>query len=352
LNMADPVPVVDLKGIGPALAVRLNELGVFTSSDLLRIERRGLADSIEGASLADVRRWQAVSQLLEIDGISLQLAELLFERQVEALDEFSNKRLSEVRSLFQAARAEDLIDTIPADDDIAAWQKDAIRLLRGGVLNGTALGRGGAPLQQVQIRCDGREAVSDARGRFRITRLRLGVPLMVSLSHANYAALSKLTARIVPLGAVVGERFRLQGQPAQERVLSELRGDVLPPLGSAPVGIQAQATAPEPGDVLQVFEFYANGDAKAASRFLSYGAGRFTVTSYRIPTAALPNACRLGDDLVQDAGRWKRTRVTPKDIARRRRLLTERRNWRGEPTNDAELAERLRGILNALSDRK
>src|SRR5512147_1204239 len=79
------VPVIELSGVGPAIAARLNELGLFTSEDLLRSERRRLAELVEGASVAQIRRWQAVSALLEVNGMTVTLAEALHARGIEAL---------------------------------------------------------------------------------------------------------------------------------------------------------------------------------------------------------------------------------------------------------------------------
>lgn len=43
------IDVTDLSGVGPAVTQRMNELGLFTTSDLLRANRVRLAELVQGA---------------------------------------------------------------------------------------------------------------------------------------------------------------------------------------------------------------------------------------------------------------------------------------------------------------
>ena len=124
------VDVVELSGIGPAIATRLNELGVFSSSDLLHVSRRRLADLVDGVSVAQVRRWQGVAEFLEVDGVPLPVAEGLYERGVESLDELGSRPLSVLRGLVGALEADGVATANPSDDELVRWIVDTVRLPR------------------------------------------------------------------------------------------------------------------------------------------------------------------------------------------------------------------------------
>src|SRR5688500_17743374 len=73
--MSDPLPLSQLDIIPlPALG-KLRRFGIASTSDLLRCSTFALAKSLGSLStLADVRAWQALSSVLEIDGMTLPLA--------------------------------------------------------------------------------------------------------------------------------------------------------------------------------------------------------------------------------------------------------------------------------------
>ena len=74
------VDVIDLTGVGPVVTQRMNAFGVFTTADLLRAERRRLAEKIEGVSVAQVRRWQAIAELLDVKGVTVPVAKACTRR--------------------------------------------------------------------------------------------------------------------------------------------------------------------------------------------------------------------------------------------------------------------------------
>src|SRR5439155_9093419 len=131
---------------------------------LLRVSRRRLADEIDGVSVAQVRGWQAVAELLEIDGMTLAVAEQLHARGVETLDELANRPLSGVREVVNAMGTDGVLATVPTDDELAAWKTDAVHLRNTGTLNGTVIGTGNTPITGVSVACMGQAATSDARG--------------------------------------------------------------------------------------------------------------------------------------------------------------------------------------------
>lgn len=323
------VGVIELSGIGPALAAAFNGLGVFTTGDLLRVERRRIAREVDGASVAQLRRWQAVSELLEVDGVTLAIAEGLVIRGVDSMDEMSGRPLSSLRDVVATMRADGVIDVVPSDDELVGWITEAVRFRHTGTLNGTVTGSGNAPLAGVSIVGAGQTVESDARGRFRLRGLPLGHPVLVYLEAHGYVA-KTVEVDAAPPKVVRGEQFRLSLRRATtpaERVLSELNGDELPPLAGAPVRQRAQNTAPPEHDILRVVEVLAGGDARVISRLFDYSEGVFVVRSYRLAPADLPAGIEAGEHLRFSAGAWKVVTLTAKDIGAYRRKLRERRRW-------------------------
>lgn len=322
------IDVSDLSGVGPTVARRMNEFGVFTTGDLLRVERRRLAEKVKAVSLAQVRRWQAIAELLEVKGVTLPVAEGLHAAGVETLDELAGRPLSELRALLETMRLQGVVEALPSDDDLVAWMKDALLLRHTGTLNGTVIGAARSPAVGVAVFCMGQRAESDPRGRFRLRRLPLGRQLLVYLEHPAYAAKTVKTGPVAPAGVLVGERFRLArkrvGMPTP-RLRSELEGDKLPALSGAPVSMRAQDGAPSPRDFLRVVELLASGDVRVISRLFDYDGARFLVRSYRFKHGDLPPVIEVGDHLRYTADHWQVVKMKSATIDRYRRWLRERR---------------------------
>jgi hypothetical protein len=348
---------IDLSGVGPVLAARLNALGLFTTHDLLRTDRRRLDQVLDGASVAQIRRWQAVAELLEVDGMSLPLAEGLHARGLETLDELAGSSLTRLRSLVGAMRSEGIPGADASDDVMVGWMKDALLLRHTGTLNGTVTGAGSAPLGDVAVKCMGKRAVSDARGRFRIRRLPLGRELIVHLQHPDHLSKTVPTTRVAAPGVLLGERFRLSRRPAtsppgpQPAALSELRGDRMPSLSGASIAIRVQDEAPAEHDLLRVVELPDAGGARAVSRLLDYEAGGFVVRSYRLPADVLAPGAGVGDHLRFSDGRWRVTALPHGGIQAVKRRLRLQRLRPPLPPNPtvADIDRAMRDFIAALA---
>ena len=215
------VDVVELSGIGPAIATRLNELGVFSSSDLLRVSRRRLADLVDGVSVAQVRRWQGVAEFLEVDGVPLPVAEGLYERGVESLDELGSRPLSVLRGLVGALEADGVATANPSDDELVRWIVDAVRLRATGVLNGTVVDAANAPIAAVAVSCLEQHGVTDAVGSVPLASVATGpaavtVPGPCRLRRAHRrrrrcGAGGRGARPAVPVGAAPREQPRAEG---------------------------------------------------------------------------------------------------------------------------------------------
>jgi predicted flap endonuclease-1-like 5' DNA nuclease len=68
--------VIQLEGIGPRYAARLNSVGIITVSQLVAADANEVARHVE-ATPELVREWQAMGRLLKVDGVGPQWAEAL-----------------------------------------------------------------------------------------------------------------------------------------------------------------------------------------------------------------------------------------------------------------------------------
>lgn len=330
------VAIKDLAGVSKKLAAEFKAAGLYTSEDLLRAERQRLALEVSGTSIQQIRNWQAIAGLLEINGLKLQLAEGLHANGVETLNELANKSLSSLRALIDKMHSDGLAFNKPSDDELVVWIKDAVLLNQTGTINGTIVGTKGGPIGGVLVECMGRKAQSDARGRFRLRRLPLGRHLLVHFTHPKYLEKSVEAQHAAPPGVLAGESFKLTRRKLGEvtpNVLTELHGDELPPLGSAPIVSRVQTGAPSSSDMLQVVELPKNGGVRAISRLFDFDGKTFIVRTYRISTAKISGRADVGVHLLFKSGKWHPANVTSTEVRKYRRKLREQRTWRRLPKN-------------------
>jgi hypothetical protein len=137
-------------------------------------------------------------------------------------------------------------------------------------------------------------------------------------------------------------------------VLSELAGDVLPPLEGASFTQRVQSTAPSRADLLVVNELLEGGSVRAVSRLFDFDGALHIVRVYRLPATKVRGSVAVGDHLRFSDGKWKAVDLGPKDVARYRRKLQERRSWRQLPKNPsaADVDRGLRDWLMARTSQR
>ncbi len=337
--MAD---IASIPGIALSEVQFLAGLNLFTSDDLLRTHRSALAAKVPGLTVARVRTWQAWAELVQIRDLPEAVAGALLAAGADGVEEVAGWTLARARA------------ALPGKDDeaILGWIRDAMRLTHTGVLNGNVRLADGTPVDSAAVTVAGRAAVSDARGRFRVIRLPLDQKPIVTVHHP---ALGYRLAQEIPVfrsSALVGQTFVLSGRPAKPKVLTELRGDKLPPIGGAPISTRVEPGGPDQTDILMVIDRHPNGDARAASRFLDFEAGRFVRRVYRMASGDLPAGLQDGDDLEWTGTGWARARYSGLQIARMVRLRAVYRRLPKPPLNAQQSERAARAILKALSDPK
>lgn len=334
------LPIRSIPGVSAAEARSLAALSLHSTDDLLRTNRAELVRRLPRLTLARVVAWQAFAALAEIRDITPAAVAALHGAGADGLSELAGWTPARAAAALPGESAEQIV----------AWQKDAVRLDHTGVLNGTVTLRDGTPVEHAEATVYGQTVVTDARGRFRVARLALDGRFAVTIHHPTLGHRLATGVQASRSSALIGRTFTLVGRPQAPKALSELRGDRLPPVGSAPITTKAVSAAPDPADILMVIDRYANGDARVASRFLDFEGGRFVRRTYRIPSTDLPAGVDAGDDVVQRGGVWTSAPHSARQVARAVRVRAVRRSLPPPPTSKAEARRQVRAVLQAMSD--
>jgi hypothetical protein len=331
-----------LPGVTAAEVAALAALSLSTTDDLLRSNRSAVAAAVPGLSLARIIKWQAYAELTLIDGIGAAEVAALRAAGADGLGEFA----AWAHSRAQAALAG------VAADQVAEWQKDALRLTQTGVLNVTVRLKDGTPVAGAEVTVDARTLLTDARGRVRPTRLALDRAFTISVHHPTLGYKLAKGIRASRGSALVGQAFVLAGRRQAPKVLRQIAGDALPPVGTAPMTVKVTPGAPPDTDILMVINRYQGGDARAVSRFLDFEAGRFVRRSYRIKEDDLPAGLSDGDDIEWTGTLWALACYSAAEIARMVRLRAVHRRLPKPPLTAAQTEKAARAVLKALSDPK
>lgn len=334
--------IADIPGISLAQRDALAALGLHTTDDLLRTERHALVRRVPGLTLKDVLRWQSVAALVQVDGLPVTDAAALTDAGVGSLDELASWPPTRVQAALPQVDA----------DTAAGWSVDAMRLTHTGVVNGNVRLRDGTPVEGAAVRVYGQSLTTDGRGRFRATRLPLDVALTIDVHHPDLGFRRVRRVSVVRAGALVATDVQLAGRRQNPSVLSELRGDALPPLGSAPLTTRVVDGGPDPHDVLVVISTDASGTYRAASRFLDFADGRFVRRIYRIAAARISAIPQRGDDLVTDGTGWRVTKLSSRQLGRRVERRAFAKRFPDPPQTAAEQDAVARALVKIVEARR
>jgi hypothetical protein len=90
-----PYKVIDIEGIGPTYAGKLNELGIFSTGDLLEKggTKKGRGNIAEKTGIPEslVLTWVNHADLFRVKGIASQFSELLEAAGVDSVKEFAKR---------------------------------------------------------------------------------------------------------------------------------------------------------------------------------------------------------------------------------------------------------------------
>ena len=350
-------PVSAIEGIGPATAVALAHVGVWTVLDLVRVRFDVLHGAVRTlASTAEVRSWRRMALLLQVAEMTPQWAEALVKKKVEGIDELSHQRLDEVDALMRQAKEDGVIHDPPTTAQIAEMLKDAAVLCHTGVLVGTVVDSERHPLPGALIKVGPGQSESDAHGHFRVFRIPLGKRIPLQISHADHETLLVEQPRIATdAGVIGGQTFRLEprsSEPAAPGVLSELDGDVLPATYRKALQVPLAPDALREGDVLVVGLFYSSApDVQLVSRLKAHRDGDLLVYTVRLPLSRLPSGVQLKDQFRVVHGELVRVAISSAQLRRHKLRLRLKKalGGRPRPTSDDERRAFVREALSFLT---
>lgn len=89
-------PVIEIEGIGPAFAERLEQADIRTIGDLLNADANGVSEKIQTRP-ATIERWQSMADLLRVPSVGPQAAEALVGVGVGSVRELAQAEPSQLR---------------------------------------------------------------------------------------------------------------------------------------------------------------------------------------------------------------------------------------------------------------
>ncbi len=291
-----------------------------------------------------IRRLQGFAELLEVTGVTTDVAAALQDAGADGREEFSNWTLQRARSAVA-----NLASPI-ADETVFGWIKEAIRLELTGVLNGNVRLKDGTPVNGAVVTVGGTSTITDPRGRFRVALLPLDRNVTVTVHHPELGYKLVTEVPVFRGSALVAQLVVLAGRPQAAKLLTELKGDRLPRIGSASMTTRVVPGSPDPADVLMVIDRYSGGAVRAASRFLDFDGGRFVRRVYRIEVADLPAGLQDGEDIERTGSQWVRAHYSAKDIAREIRLRRVKSRQPKGPLTTAQITALLQATARAAID--
>ena len=129
------VPVIDIEGIGPTYAKKLNYIGIFTTNDLLEVAgtkdgRKDLAEKT-GISEKNILEWVNLSDLMRIKGVGEEYSDLLEEAGVDTVVELARRNPDNLHAkILEVNKEKELVRRPPNLENIKSWVEQAKALPR------------------------------------------------------------------------------------------------------------------------------------------------------------------------------------------------------------------------------
>ena len=127
--------IVDIEGIGPAFAAKLNGVGIRTTDALLDSacgaeERKQLA-STTGIADSLLLEWVNLADLFRIKGIGTQYSDLLEEAGVDTVVELATRVPDNLLAkMLEVNKAKNLVNKMPGIAQVKSWVAQAKKLPR------------------------------------------------------------------------------------------------------------------------------------------------------------------------------------------------------------------------------
>ncbi len=164
-----------LEGIGRTSAAALEAKGIRTLIDMLHAGPRAVHHALPRASVKQVRHWFFAAHLLQVPGVTPDLAEMLVDNGIFTFEALAGAALQRLEKAAAAAKKARRLKARPSLYALAAVQRAAGRLRGTGVISGRVLSRRtGRPIKDAVVMSAGQKDVTDRRGAFVLARLPEG----------------------------------------------------------------------------------------------------------------------------------------------------------------------------------
>jgi PAS domain S-box-containing protein len=124
------IPVEDIEGIGPVYALKLLEVGIKTTDDLLEQgkTRKGREDLVEktGISSLLILKWVNMADLMRIKGVGEEYSELLERAGVDTVKELRNRNPKNLHdAMAQYNESHKVVRRLPTLAEVESWVQEA-----------------------------------------------------------------------------------------------------------------------------------------------------------------------------------------------------------------------------------
>ncbi|MEO0367788.1 MAG: helix-hairpin-helix domain-containing protein [Pseudomonadota bacterium] len=278
--------VVEINGIGEVTAARLNSHGLFSIADLLRVSVGRLQSIVaELASDEESYHWQRQAELLQISGVTVELAVAMI---AAGLDSIERVALAEI-TILQDELSDSLL-TLSGEFDLIEIARSAVKLHYSGVLRGCLKNEDGSPIAGAQVRIGYLRETTDARGRFNFYSIHPATPRSMFVEQLD-GSLYRFTDVdfVFDHRIVVNREFALGSEILIPSEQDEYEGDVIENAHTLEMTSKLHSSDDiREGDILTVQRFYADGEhAKLFSQFRKSVQGKLVVRTHKIPLTSL-----------------------------------------------------------------
>lgn len=127
--------IIDVQGIGPAYAEKLEKAAIRTTGTLLKKgatpDGRKEIEAMTGIGNSLILEWVNLADLYRIKGIGSQYSDLLEEAGVDTVVELSKRVAENLRAkMLEINQAKNLVNKMPGVEQVENWIKQAKQLPR------------------------------------------------------------------------------------------------------------------------------------------------------------------------------------------------------------------------------
>ncbi len=124
--------VIDVEGIGPVFAQRLQQAGIHSTARLCYADADEVAKAID-APAKTVRSWQTMAQLMKVTGIGPQYAEVLARAGIDGIDELKRRspaRIADQVNEYVESLETNVLGNRITERRVTGWQEAAKTMRR------------------------------------------------------------------------------------------------------------------------------------------------------------------------------------------------------------------------------